>query len=136
MKAIFEYIPNPNFLLAIATVEAAILAFLIPLSFEMITKISERYQSEVVSEPFRRELVNRVLPICLIYNIVMAVVLIYFDDMRHASILWQTVAQVSLLIFLSIAVMIAVFIDKLKSYMTNIDIILDKLFDEAENYIQ
>ena len=46
---------NPNFLSDIAALEAMIVAIAIPLSFNIISMISEKYQSEVISKRYAQE---------------------------------------------------------------------------------
>jgi hypothetical protein len=77
--------PDPTFLSNIAAIEAVIIAIAIPLSLEIVSKISERYQSEIISKKFFQSCTVTLLPKLLVLNIIVAVSLIFFvkDSPSH-----------------------------------------------------
>jgi hypothetical protein len=72
--------PDPTFLSNIAAIEAVIIAIAIPLSLEIVSKISERYQSEIISKKFFQSCTVTLLPKLLVLNIIVAVSLIFFKS--------------------------------------------------------
>jgi len=66
---------DSNFLSDIAAFEAVIVAIAIPLSFNIVSVISEKYKSEVISKRYTQEWSVKLLPIFLIFNIAIAITL-------------------------------------------------------------
>lgn len=124
-----------NFLSDITAFEAAVIAFLIPLSLEMVARISERYQSEVVLRPFEDEFENRYLLILLLINASLAIVLRFFITEEVISGSLRFLAVVVLVVFVLTAWMIFRFIRKLKKYMTDTNFLMNKLFEDAHRAI-
>jgi hypothetical protein len=132
-----DFAPNPTFLSDIAAFEAVVIAIAIPLSLEIVSRISERYESEVISRRFLDHWSIKWLPILLIGNIIIAVVLRFFSSGDPKTSLWKVVAWITLFAFLIMAgILLFGFIPTLKRYMTGIDFILEDLFDEAETLLQ
>jgi hypothetical protein len=132
-----DFTPNPTFLSDIAAFEAVVIAIAIPLSFEIVSRISERYESEVISRRFLDHWSIKWLPIFLIGNIIIAVVLRFFAGGDPKTSLWKVMAWTTLIAFLIIAVIIlSGFIPTLRRYMREIDFVLEDLFDEAETLLE
>ena len=138
-RAPFDWISampvSVNFLSDIAAFEAAVIAFLIPLSLEMVARISERYQSEVVLKPFEDEFENRYLLILLLINASLAIFLRFFVTEDVISGALRVLAVLVLVVFVVTAWMIFQFIHKLKKYMTDTDFLMNKLFENAQRAI-
>lgn len=133
----FNFTPSPNFLSDIAAFEAAVIALAIPLSFEIVSRISERYQSDVISKRFVRERVIVILPIFMVINIILAVSLRFCAGDTPSSTLWKIFAWVTFIMFIVIAlIFIFSFIPRLKKYMTSSDFVTDGLFNDAEKAIR
>lgn len=135
IKSILNITPNTDFLSDIASFEAVIVALAIPLSFEIISRISERYQSEVVSKKFEQEKINRWLPILLLFNIIMAISLRFATTSHASSLKWKIVAWVMLFSFIGIAIALFYFTKKMKEYMQESNV-LNKLFEDAKKSIK
>lgn len=132
-----DFTPSTAFLSDIAAFEAVVIAIAIPLSFEIISRISERYNSEVISRRFWQEWAVRSLPIILMFNIVAAVGLRFFASGAPDSVGWKVSAWVVFSVFLAAAsILVFKFIPRLKDYMKDPNFILDELFDEAEESLQ
>ena len=135
LKWIGDINPNPTFLSEIAAFEAAIIAFLVPLSIDIISKLSERYNSNVINRSFEDNWGNKILPIFLLINIVGAIILrfIVADDIN--SLWWKISSWIMLLLFIYIAFEILRVINRIKKFMSNIESIVDELFKNAEKSI-
>ena len=128
--------PNPKFLSDIAAFEAVLLAFFIPLSIEIVSKISERYKSEVIISAFDSIWENKILPWLLIFNIIFAISLRFLVNDDGLLGFWKICAWIVFVVFIGTAVIIFRAIAKLKKYMTNVDYILEKLSQNAKEIVK
>jgi hypothetical protein len=135
-SSFLQFSPNVNFLSDVAAFEAAIIALAIPLSFEIVSRISERYQSDVVSRKFDQEKINKALPVVLVINIALAIGLRFYEVEDPTSTAWKLFAWLSFLGFLFVAYLLLRFIGVLKIYMSSTEGVIEKLFKDAENSIQ
>ena len=115
---------------------AAIIAIAIPLSFEIVSRISERYQSEVISKNFFKEWYTKWLTRLLIIDIIFVIISRFFVSKNFEKICWVLLAWINLLLFISIVFVFAFYIKNLKKYISDPDFILKKLFKDAENAIK
>lgn len=122
-----KIVPNPKFLSDVAAFEAVIIAFLIPLSIEIISKISERYQSEIIIRSFNRSWYNIVLPPFLLINIVFAIILRFLvrDDIE--SVVWKILAWIVLFALIITAFAIWKVICRIKVFMSDTKYVIDLL---------
>lgn len=133
MSAIISFTPTPNFLSDIAAFEAVVVGLAIPLSVEIVSRISERYQSEVITKKFIQNWEIKWLPIFLIVNIIIAIALRFFVHDNPVLATWKILSWITFIGFLFIAVIFLFkFLPKLKRYMTDTNFILDEFFNEAE----
>jgi hypothetical protein len=133
LKFIIHFTPTQNFLSDIAAFEAIAIGLAIPLSFEIVSRVSERYQSEVITKKFFQNWEIKLLPIFLILNIISAIALRFFVPDNPAGTTWKISAWTTFTGFLFIAgIFLFKFLPKLKHYMTDTDFILNNLFNEAE----
>lgn len=131
--SVIDFTPTPNFLSDIAAFEAVVIGLAIPLSFEIISRISERYQSEVITKKFIQNWEIRWLPIFLIANIIITISLRFFVWDNPIGATWKILAWINFIGFLFIAgIFLFKFLPKLKRYMTDTNFILEELFNEAE----
>lgn len=132
-----EFNPDPTFLSNIAAIEAVIIAIAIPLSLEIVSRISERYQSEIISKKFFQSWTITLLPKFLVLNIILAVTLIFFVKDSPSSEWWKNFAWITFLFFLSIVLFFAfVFIPRVMRYMRDTKFILKELFDDTEKFFK
>jgi len=136
LNSIISSLPNPpssNFLSDIAAFEAVVIGLAIPLSFEIVSRISERYQSEVITKKFLQNWEIKLLPIFLILNIISAITLRFFVPDNPVGTTWKISAWITFTGFLFIAgIFLFKFLPKLKRYMTDTNFILNEFFNEAE----
>lgn len=133
---ILSFTPLPNFLSDVAAFEGVVIALVIPLSFEIVSRISERYHSEVITKQFFGEWEIRLLPIFLLINILLAISLRFFVQSNPTDIVWKISAWIIFIFYLLIAIILFRFIVKLKSYMIDFEAVLERLYDEAEKYLK
>jgi len=128
--------PNPTFLSDVAAFEAAIIAFLVPLSIEIISKISERYNSDVITRSFDNTWENKILPPFLLINIVAAVLLRFFVQDDINSVVWKILAWIILLVFMYIAFAIWRVINRIKIFMSDTKSVINQLYEDVERSIE
>jgi uncharacterized membrane protein len=129
---LFQLTPNINFLSDVIAFEAAVVAIAIPLSFEIISRISERYQSQVITKKFNQEWEIKALPFIFIINIIIAVGLKFFLSDHPTSNFWKFAAWLVLILFLVASIIFCLFIPKLRRYITNTEFLLNNIFVDAE----
>jgi hypothetical protein len=133
----FESInPNPEFLSNIVATEVVIIGIAIPLSFEIISKISERYKSDVISRKFLNSSNLNRLRVLLVLNIIFAISLIFIAKKPPCE-LWKFFAWLVFLLFICIILFFTFsFIPRVMHYMRNTNFILKELFEDAEKFIK
>lgn len=137
IKYMINFAPSPVFLSDVAAFEGAVIALAIPLSLEIISRISERYKSEVISKKFNKEWSVRLLPIFFFINIILVVTLRFFVNNNPDCTAWKILAWVAFIFFLFITVIfLFFFIPILKRYMTDPSFILERLYNEAEKFLK
>lgn len=62
-----NFVPHKDFLSDIIAVQAAIISIAIPISFDVISRISERYKSSVIIEQFNQQWQVKILSLILLY---------------------------------------------------------------------
>jgi len=128
--------PNPTFLSDVAAFEAVIIAFLVPLSIEIISKISERYNSEVITRTFENKWENKILPPFLLINIIAAIVLRFLVEDNVDSLSWKIAAWVILLVFIFIAFAIWRVIIRIKTFISDTKTIVNQLYRDVEESLK
>lgn len=136
IEKITAFNPEVDFLSDVATIEAVVIALAVPLSFEIVSRISERYQSDIITNQFLHEREVKWLPYLLIGNILLAVTLRFFVDSTPVSVLWKVFAWLTFLGFLFVATMLCRFFWLLNRYMSSAHFILNRLFNEAEELLE
>jgi len=129
--------PSPTFLSNIAAIDAVIIAIAIPLSLEIVSKISERYQSEIISKNFFQSYTVTLLPKLLVLNIIVAISLIFFIKENPSFMLWKSLAWITFILFLFIVLFFTfVFIPRVMRYMRDTKFILKELFNDTEKFFK
>lgn len=133
---IFGYIPTPKFLSDVAAFEAIVIAIAIPLSFEMVSRTSERYDSDIIILKFINKWEIKFLPMIIIILVIITILTRFLVKDVPDSLLWRVFAWISLLGFISVATILLQFITTLKKYLTNIKEVLDELYKEVEKSLE
>lgn len=134
---ISTFSPKPTFLSDIAAFEAVLIALSIPLSFEIVSRISERYGSEIIAQRFRDERSVKWLPRLLALNISLAIGLRFFVHDNPGTLMWKILAWIIMVIFLFVAALFWLgFLRTLGRYTTDIESVVDTLFGDAEKALK
>ena len=133
---LFNISPNPTFLSDVAAFEAVFIAFLVPLSIDIISKISERYNSEVIIRTFENRRENKILPPFLLINTIIAIVLRFFVESGVDSLSWKITAWVILLVFIFIAFAIWRVIIRIKTFISDTKTIVNQLYRDVEESLK
>jgi len=128
--------PNPTFLSDVAAFEALVIAFLVPLSIEIISKISERYNSNVITRSFYNTWENKILPPFILINIVAAIVLGFFVQDDVNSVLWKMLAWIVLFVFIYIAFASWRVINRIKIFMSDTKFVIGQLYEDFKRSIE
>ena len=134
---ILHFSPSPEFLSDIAAFEGVIMGIAIPLSIDIISRISERYESDVISRHFRERFGTRALTIFLVFNILVAIFLRFFSpEQGHpGSNFWIVLSWSILLLLLFAGFWLIRFFDSLLKYGDS-EFVLKELFKDAEEAIR
>ena len=135
-KLIENITPKPDFLSDVAAFEAVIIAFLIPLSIEIISKISERYNSEVIINAFENSWGNRILTPSLLVNIVLAIGLRFMPYEEINPLAWKISAWAIFLTFIFIAVIVWRVIIRIKTFISDPEAVINKLYQDVEKSLK
>lgn len=131
-----ENTPNPVFLSDIAAFEAAIIAFLVPLSIEIISKISQRYDSDVTIRSFTDNWKNKILPPFLLLNIIAAIALRFFIQGDSDSIILSIGSWLMLPALLFVAFVIWRVILDITRMMSDTRSVLDELYNDVKKTLE
>jgi len=138
-------VPNPVFLSEFTTFSVAILVFLIPLSIEIVSKISERYQSNVITNLLKVSLWGTFLPIVLLANVVLAIIFRAFINDKIVEqefnftweqTIWKIVSLAMLISFIYIVFKIYFVIKHIYSFMSDEENVINQLYQDAEKTLE
>jgi hypothetical protein len=136
LLGIYRFVPPRDFLSDVAAFEAVVIGLAIPLSFEIVSRISERYKSEVITKRFIHEWSTRWLQILLIANITLAVCIKFFVHEDPTSDIWKIVSWITFVGFIVTIIVFVHFLRRLSHYATDADSVLNELFDHAEEFLK
>lgn len=127
-----KFVPQKDFLSDIIAVQAAIIAIAIPISFDVISRISERYKSSVIIEQFNQQWQVKVLPLLLIFNIALSVSLKFFITNNPKSLLEIVLLWLAFCCFLGILLILVSFFQTVKNYSVNTSYLLKKIYKDID----
>lgn len=123
---------NPSFLSDVTAFNVAIFALWIPLTIEIITRISDRYKSEVIVTAFERKPINRYLVKILMLNLILAVGLRFSITGNTLTITEEMTSWVVMVLFLVSCGMLLKSISILKTFAYKTDYVLQELIDDVK----
>lgn len=132
LSMFMDFSPEISFLSDVAAFEGVILAILIPLSTDIVSKISERYNSEIIVNTFESPLWNRSLPIVLLINIILAIILRFSMQQDETGIVFRILAWIILMSLFYIACVVYFVIQRIKNFIKNPKNVIDQLIKQAE----
>ncbi len=136
---ISEYIktnPSMTAFSDIIAFEAVVIAIAIPLSFDIVSRISERYQSEVIANHFSQYWEIKILPWVLISNIVFSISVKFVLKDTMSQNISSAINWIVFLWFLGGIFVLWRFVNRLKQYVINPHFVLEELLDEAEEFAE
>lgn len=129
-----EFTPAPNFLTDVAVFEGVVIAIMVPLSFEMITRFSAGYNSDVFNWHFFDNWIIRTLPVFLLGNISLAITLRFFVSNSPSTGMWKLLAWMVFLGFIAMTILFSLYIRTFKRGLSP-ENVLNDLFDDAEQLL-
>lgn len=123
---------NPSFLSDVTAFNVAIFALWIPLTIEIITRISDRYKSEVIVSAFERKPINRYLVRVLMLNLILAVGLRFSITENTLTATEEMISWVVMVLFLVSCGMLIKSISILKTFAYKTDYVLQELIDDVK----
>ena len=127
-----HFIPSTGFLSDIIAVQAAIIAIAIPISFDVISRISERYKSSVIIQQFNQQWQVKILPSLLIFNIALSVCLKFLIKNDPASLVAITLLYLAFTSFLVILLFLVSFFYIIQKYSVNTSYLLNKIYKNID----
>jgi hypothetical protein len=130
--------PEREFLIQILTFEGVILAIAIPLSIDMISRMSDKLESDALTNRFRREWPVKWLIGILISTIVMKIFILFFLPDVDNTIFWKPIAWIVLLLFVCVIWILFKYIKLLLKYLSvdSSEYIIKGSLDEARKILR
>jgi len=132
LSKIISFSPSTSFLSDIATIEGVIIGIAVPLSYEIIARLSDRYHSDVITRKFRERFEIKFLPWVLAVNITIIVIIKFVEGTNFHSTIWIPVAWFLLVGFIIIAIWILRFFHILVMH-ADPDYLINELSRDANN---
>ncbi|MFN7852804.1 MAG: hypothetical protein ACK5OU_12800 [Dolichospermum sp.] len=131
-----SFSPSFGFVSDVIAYQAAIIAIAIPLSLEIISRISERYQSGVITKEFNRQWQIKFLPSLVIANALLGVTFNFLVDSKVDTGWEKILAWLIFLLFIATNFLFFSFFKKLGQYATKTKFLLDRLFDDLTQVLR
>jgi len=126
-----------TFLSDIIAFETVMVAILIPLSIEIISRISERYNSEVLIYVFQKHWGYKILFPLLLFNLVVLIILKFFMTKEYTnSLVWKIIAWIMLFIFIIIAIIVGLVINRIIKFVSDPKYVLDQLYQNVKKNLE
>ena len=131
-----SFTPDIAFLSDVIAFQGAVIAIAYPLSLEIVSRISERYSSNVITRKFSNEWSVRILPYLLIANVIIAVSLKFFYAGGLSLLLPKTLAWLTITIFLLSTILLIYFFNTIRDYAVNSKYLIDQLLIDMKKLIK
>lgn len=129
---IITFTPKIDFISDIIAVQGGVIAIALPLSIDIISRISERYQSGVITKKFNQRWVIKLLPILSITDIIIGINLKFFVQNDLIDGYWKVLAWFTFVIFLISIGVLFLFFETLRRYITDTNFLLEELLKDME----
>jgi len=129
---------SKEFLIQVLAFEGIILTVAVPLSLEMISRVSERYQSNVVTRQFRRRRLVTLLPPFLLFKVTAIILLLFFAPDGNLDGQWKALGWVTFVLFLVVVLLVIGYYRVLSRYMSeeSSKAIVEGLIQDASKTLQ
>ena len=131
-----SFTPRTEFLSDVVAFQGAVIAIAYPLSLEIVSRISERYSSNVITRKFLSEWSVRLLPYLLIANVIIAVSLKFFYTGSLSLLLPKTLAWLAISLFLLSTILLIAFFKTIRNYATNSQYLINQLVTDMKELIK
>jgi len=131
-----SFTPDVAFLSDVIAFQGAVIAIAYPLSLEIVSRISERYSSNVITRKFSNEWSVRILPYLLIANVIIAVLLKFFYTGELSLFLPKALAWLTVIIFLLSTALLIIFFNTIRDYAVNSKYLIDQLLIDMKGLIK
>lgn len=136
MEYFTEFAPDPLFLLAAAGFLGVILAFLIPMSIEIISKVAAKYNSDVIVRTFQSNIITKYFPYFVLVNICVMILMRFFASDEFYTTNTAKIIMWGLLIFsVIISALIGYIIFRLERIISDDSVPLAMLISNIEEYL-
>jgi hypothetical protein len=130
-RLLSSFSPSLGFASDVIAYQAAIVAIAIPVSLEIISRVSERYQSGAVTREFNQQWQLRTLLVLVVTDALFGVTLKFFVSSEQINIAaWKVIAWIVFIFFIATNVVLFAFFDNLRQYVTKTKFLLDRLFND------
>jgi len=136
MNWFIHFNPNIDFLSDIATFGGVIISLAIPISINMVTRISERYKSEIISNKFLKHWDFYFLFVLVIVDIIFSVCLRFLITCKINDLTWVILQWFMLFIFILLISIFVKFCIRIFKFISNPNYILDLLYKDAEKIFE
>ncbi len=136
MEYFSEFTPDPLFLLVASGFLGVILAFLIPMSIEIISKVAAKYNSDVIVRSFQANIITKYFPYFLLINICVMIVMRFFVDNEFYN---TDIAKIIMWVLLGFSIIISALIGyiifRLERIISDDNVPLTMLINNIEDYL-
>ena len=128
--------PDPLFLLAAAGFLGVIMAFLIPMSIEIISKVAAKYNSDVIVRLLQDNFVSKYFPYFVLVNIGAMIAMRFFGEGElFRAPIYKGIMWVLLITALIITVLIGYIIYRIERIISDDNVPLNMLIKRVEEHI-
>jgi hypothetical protein len=128
--------PSTSFLSLIIAFESAVIALAIPVSIDIVSRISQKYQSNAIAKKFLKDRIVQIFPLFTILNIAFVVCLMFRVNELSTSDAWNVLAWIAFIGFAVTLLLLVAFWYKLKRYMVDDNYALEKFLQSARRALK
>jgi hypothetical protein len=130
-KPLESFSPSLGFASDVIAYQAAIVAITIPVSLEIISRVSERYQSGAVAREFSKQWQLKTLLVLIFTDALLGVTLKFFLVSEKIEMTaWKVVAWIVFIFFIATNIVLLAFFRSLRQYVTSAKFLLDHFFND------
>lgn len=108
------YTPKADFITDVIAFETVIIGIAVPISFEIISRTSDRYKSDAITTRFKQSLTVKALPVFIVINIITGILLRFFESNTD---LWVGIAWFALIGIIIAAIWLLYFFSYLLTFL-------------------
>jgi len=129
--------PNSSFLQSVIAFEAAIMGIAYPVTLDIVSRISDRYESNVIGERFSEEVFIKLLPPVALGHIVFSCLLLFFIKNEDALNITQTLLLWSdFLSFIFVILLFIQFLMTARKYVVSREVLIKDLLKDLDEFLK